>query len=97
MDPIQPREAVAAAIGVEEIAPAVARLTIANPPLNVLTQAVRREFGISFAGAQARRDLRCVIFLAAENARSPRAPTCVNFRCASTQRSRARTARTRIA
>ncbi len=96
MDPIQPRVAAAAAIDVEEIAPAVTRVAIANPPLNVLTQAVRRELGIFLAGAQERRDLRCVIFGSGERAFSAGA-TCVNFHCVSTQRSRARTARTRIA
>jgi enoyl-CoA hydratase len=68
MDPIQPRVAAAAAIDVEEIAPAVTRVAIANPPLNVLTQAVRRELGIFLAGAQERRDLRCVIFGSGERA-----------------------------
>lgn len=68
MGPLPPGVGGACAIHVEDVAPAVARFAIANPPLNVLTQAVRRELGIFFAGAQERRDLRCVIFDSGERA-----------------------------
>ncbi|OLL29261.1 hypothetical protein BTH42_23345 [Burkholderia sp. SRS-W-2-2016] len=53
---------------VHECVPGVLSVRIANPPLNVLTQTVRRELGDLFMDAQNRRDLRCVIFASGERA-----------------------------
>lgn len=41
---------------------AVARIAIDNPPLNVLTQSVRRRLGDLLLDFGARRDVRCVVF-----------------------------------
>src|SRR4030095_1884909 len=49
-------------------APGVARIAIDNPPLNVLTQSVRRELGDAFLSFNTRRDVRCVVFGSAARA-----------------------------
>ncbi len=54
------------AVRIETLSPGVARIVIDHPPLNVLTQAVRRELGDAWLGLQAQRDVRCVIFGSAE-------------------------------
>lgn len=68
MESMQAGETNTTAIDVDLVAPGVARVSIANTPLNVLTQTVRRELGSFFASAQERRDLRCVIFTSGERA-----------------------------
>lgn len=46
--------------------PGVARIVIDHPPLNVLTQSVRRELGDAWLGLQAQREVRCVVFGSAD-------------------------------
>lgn len=49
-------------IQVQTIAPGIERILIDNAPLNVLTQAVRRELGDAFLHFNSQRDTRCVVF-----------------------------------
>lgn len=49
-------------VAVDAPAAAVARMVIDNPPLNVLTQSVRRRLGDLLLDFGARRDVRCVVF-----------------------------------
>lgn len=55
-------------VSVATLAPGVARIAIDQPPLNVLTQAVRRQLGDAFLKFNAQRDVRCVVFGSAERA-----------------------------
>lgn len=49
-------------IQVRTIAPGVERIVIDNAPLNLLTQAVRRELGDAFLQFDSQRESRCVVF-----------------------------------
>jgi enoyl-CoA hydratase/carnithine racemase len=55
-------------ISIEMPEPGVARVSIDNAPLNVLTQAVRRQLGDTLLALSEKPDVRCVVFGSGERA-----------------------------